>query len=50
MTTSQENLLSDLAEVSRELRDWASDLLEEGVSTEEIIEMMRRAAKLSGRA
>ena len=47
---ANDNLLSDLSEVNRELRDWASDLLEEGASASEIIEMIRRAAELSGRA
>jgi len=47
---ANDNLLSDLAEVSHELRDWAADLLNEGASASEIIEMLRRAAELSGRA
>lgn len=47
--TDNEKLLSDLGEVSRELQDWASDLLDEGKSAAEIIEMLRRAAELSGR-
>ena len=47
--TDNEKLLSDLGVVSRELQDWASDLLDGGKLASEIIEMLRRAAELSGR-
>lgn len=47
--TPEKNLLSDLGEVSRDLRDWAADKIEDGCTAQEIIDLLRHAAELSGR-
>ena len=47
--TPRENLLSDLAEVSRDLRDWAEDKLADGSTAQEIIDLLREAARIAGR-
>ena len=47
--TPEENLLSDLAEVSHDLRYWAEDKLDEGCTAQEIIDLLREAVRIAGR-
>ena len=47
--TPEENLLADLAEVSHDLRNWAEDKLDEGCTAQEIIDLLREAARIAGR-
>jgi hypothetical protein len=41
--TPGQNLLSDMAEVSHDLRNWAEDKLDEGCTAQEIIDLLREA-------
>lgn len=47
--TPEENLLFDLNEVSRDLRYWAEDKLEDGYTAQEIIDLLREAVRIAGR-
>lgn len=47
--TPEENLLSDLNEVSHDLRNWAEDKLDEGCTAQDIIDLLREAARIAGR-
>ena len=47
--TPREKLLSDLAYVSRDLCDWAEDKLADGSTAQEIIDLLREAARIAGR-
>jgi hypothetical protein len=47
--TPEENLLADLNEVSHDLRYWAEDKLDEGCTAQEIIDLLREAARIAGR-
>ena len=49
MMTAEERLLSDLGEVSRDLQEWAQDRIEDGYKAAGIIQMLRLAAKITGR-
>jgi|TARA_R110000868_G_scaffold175055_1_gene411981 hypothetical protein len=47
--TPEEKLLSDLSEVSQALRDWAVDHLADGSTAQDIIDLLREAARIVGR-
>ena len=48
--TNEQNLLSDLAEVSADLAEWAKDQMSEGKTADDIRAAIREAARLTGRA
>ena len=48
--TTEQKLISDLAEVSADLADWAKDLmLGDGKTASEVFEMLRDAIRIAGR-
>lgn len=47
--TPEKNLLSDLDEVSHNLRSWAEDELDAGFNAQEIIELLREAVRIAER-
>lgn len=48
--TTEQKLISDLAEVSADLADWAKDLmLGDGKTASEVLDMLRDAARIAGR-
>ena len=48
--TDEQKLLSDLAEVSADLVEWAQDKIDDGTTAADIKELLREAARLTGRA
>lgn len=48
--TPEQQLLSDLGEVSRDLRDWAEDKLHlDNCSAQDVIDILREAVYIVGR-